>query len=68
LNEPSIDENDDYKSVKPQNFEEAERKIAEERALVDENQYVRYKRAMRLISNDGLIVDKKLIASRYDYV
>ena len=61
-----MDEKIDYKSVEPQNLEEAEKKLAEERALVDENQYMRYKRAMRLISNDGLLVDKKLIASRYD--
>jgi hypothetical protein len=54
--------------MEPQNLEEAEQKIAEERALADENQYVRYKRAMQLISNEGLLVDKKLIASRYEYV
>jgi hypothetical protein len=54
--------------VDPQNLEEAEKKVAEERVLVDENQYVRYKRAMNLISREGLAVDRKLIARNYDII
>ncbi len=57
-----------YKSVEPQNLEEAEHKVAEERVIVDENQYLRYKRAMKLLSREGLVVDNKLIAQRYDFI
>ncbi len=49
-------------------MEEAEHKVVEERVIVDENQYMRYKRAMKLISREGLVVDNKLIAQRYEYI
>ena len=63
-----MQESEGYRSVEPQNLEEAEHKVVEERVIVDENQYVRYKRAMKLISREGLVVDNKLIAQRYEYI
>ncbi len=59
---------EEYKSIEPRNLEEAHRKIEEERILIDENQFIRYKRAMNLIAREGLALDKKLIASRYDHI
>ena len=48
-----------------QNLDEAHQKIEEERVMIDENQFLRYKRAMGMLSSQGLTVDKKLIARKY---
>jgi hypothetical protein len=38
--------------VEPQNLEEAEHKVVEEREIVDENPYMWYERAMKFISRE----------------
>ena len=61
-------EKDEYQSVKPQTLEEAEEKAKMEKILVEENQFVRYKRAKEIISREGLLINYELIEDNYSRI
>ena len=66
--ESSFDCKDEYESVEPQTLEEAEAKIAQEKILMEENQFVRYERAREIITKGGLTINRKLIESNYERI
>lgn len=66
--EGSDTEKDDYQSVEPQTLEEAEEKAKMEKILVEENQFVRYKRAKEIISREGLLINYELIEDNYSKI
>ena len=66
--ESSLDQKEEYESVDPKTLEEAEAKIAQEKILIEENQFVRYERAREIITRGGLTINIKLIESNYERI
>ena len=66
--ESLLEQKDEYESVNPKTLEEAEAKIAEEKILIEENQFVRYERAREIITKGGLTINKELIEGNYERI
>jgi hypothetical protein len=49
-------------------LEEAKEKIDQEKIIMEENQHLRYQRAMRLLGKHGMDTDKNLIDQHYDHI
>jgi hypothetical protein len=63
-----LDQKDEYESVDPKTLEEAEAKIAQEKILIEENQFVRYERAREIIIRGGLTINRNLIEDNFDRI